>query len=148
MLIGQSLGCFQFEDKHVINDNVRKVFPDYGSVFIINIDGLLLTDVVTGFFQPVDQCVLIDFLQMVGASVLKKKLNQESRKTGIAVLILSLPGFLFSKFQISLLCIFSRKTGRQEGGLGSCHHFVFYSIVFTTDSLDFQWDRGEIKQKP
>lgn len=57
-------GDFQFNHQHILNEQIRKVFAEESSVFVVNVDWMLLPDVQTSFGQTIHERVLVHFFQM------------------------------------------------------------------------------------
>jgi hypothetical protein len=62
MFFNQSPDGFQFDNESIVYEQIRRVFSNYGTVFVLDSERELLFYVTTHFFEPICQRVFIHFL--------------------------------------------------------------------------------------
>src|SRR6267378_2715852 len=69
MLVGKSFGGFQLNNEPALHQQVSVIVADEGTVLVIHLNRILLSNVQSRFAQPMGKRVLIDFFQVSMAMI-------------------------------------------------------------------------------
>src|SRR5690606_27662631 len=64
VFLGHGLGGLEFHNQFSLDEKIGEVFTEYGAVFVVNVQGVLLPDLQALFAKPVGQSVFIHLFRV------------------------------------------------------------------------------------